>query len=193
VSISRTPDELSIVCAEEAVPLDVRRESRWRCLRVAGTIDFGVVGVLASLTAALAGARLSVFALSTFDTDYLLVTPCKAWRVRFGENVDGAALSGTSVAAFLRIFYMDRVTFYPRLMLRWLASIQEQPEEPWFSPNSLALSERRSTVSSPQRPKATAPQRPAKPAPQPAPQKPVQPGQQPAGKPAPQPPIQPGS
>jgi hypothetical protein len=73
VSISRTADELSVVCAEDAVPAEVRCERGWRCLRVAGTIDFGVVGVLASLTAPLAGARVSVFAVSTFDTDYLLV------------------------------------------------------------------------------------------------------------------------
>src|SRR5262249_30084183 len=73
VSISRTADELSVVCAEDAVPSKVRCERGWRCLRVAGTIDFGVLGVLASLTGALAGAGVSVFAVSTYDTDYLLV------------------------------------------------------------------------------------------------------------------------
>jgi hypothetical protein len=73
VSISRTADELSVVCAAECVPAGVRREDGWRCLRVAGVIDFTVVGVLASITAPLAEAGVSAFAVSTFDTDYLLV------------------------------------------------------------------------------------------------------------------------
>jgi len=72
-SITRTADELSIVCRQDAVPEGVLCERGWRCLRVAGTIPFSVVGVLASLTAPLAKARISVFAISTFDTDYLLV------------------------------------------------------------------------------------------------------------------------
>lgn len=72
-SITRTADELSIVCRQEAVPEGIRCEPGWRCLRVAGTIPFPVVGVLASLTTPLAEAGISVFAISTFDTDYLLV------------------------------------------------------------------------------------------------------------------------
>jgi hypothetical protein len=73
VSITRTTDELSIICRQDAVPEGIQSERGWRCLRVAGTIPFSVVGVLASLTAPLADAGTSVFALSTFDTDYLLV------------------------------------------------------------------------------------------------------------------------
>ena len=72
-SITRTADELSVVCPQEAVPDRVKGERGWRCLRVAGTIPFSVVGVLASLTAPLAEAGISVFTISTFDTDYLLV------------------------------------------------------------------------------------------------------------------------
>ena len=55
------------------MPEGVVAERGWRCLRVAGTIPFSVVGVLASLAAPLAEAGISVFAVSTFDTDYLLV------------------------------------------------------------------------------------------------------------------------
>lgn len=73
VSITRTPDELSIVCDDAAVPADVRAERDFAALRVAGTIDFSVVGLLASLTWVLADAEVSVLALSTFDTDYILV------------------------------------------------------------------------------------------------------------------------
>ena len=72
VSITRTSDELSIVCDEDTVPEGVKCARNWRCLRVAGAMDFSVIGVLASLVAPLARAQISVFAISTFDTDYLL-------------------------------------------------------------------------------------------------------------------------
>jgi hypothetical protein len=73
VSITRTTDELSIVCRASAVPDEVVCERVWVCLRVAGAMPFTAVGVLASLTAPLAEAGISLFAISTFDTDYLLV------------------------------------------------------------------------------------------------------------------------
>jgi hypothetical protein len=72
-SITRTDDELSVVCAEENVPADVRAERGCRCLKVAGPFAFSEIGVLASLTEPLARAGVSLFAISTFDTDYLLV------------------------------------------------------------------------------------------------------------------------
>jgi uncharacterized protein len=72
-SITRTADELSVVCPEAVVPSGVRSEKGWRAIRVSGTIDFTVVGVLAGLAEPLAVAGISLFAVSTFDTDYLLV------------------------------------------------------------------------------------------------------------------------
>jgi hypothetical protein len=72
-SLTRTPDELSLVCRQEAVPEGVVCERGWRCLRVAGSMPFTLVGVLAALTTPVARAGVGVFALSTFDTDYLLV------------------------------------------------------------------------------------------------------------------------
>jgi hypothetical protein len=72
-SITRTGDELSVVCLQALVPAEVRHEGDWRCLRVAGTMAFDQVGVLAALAGPLTDAGISVFALSTFDTDYLLV------------------------------------------------------------------------------------------------------------------------
>ena len=72
-SITRTPEELSVVCDAEGVPEQLTCERDWRCLKVEGPLDFSLVGVLASITAALAAARVSLFAVSTFDTDYLLV------------------------------------------------------------------------------------------------------------------------
>ncbi len=72
-SISRTANELSIVCRQDAVPEGIKSERNWHCLRVAGTIDFALVGVLTSLVTSLAEAGIGVFVISTFDTDYLLV------------------------------------------------------------------------------------------------------------------------
>jgi hypothetical protein len=72
-SITRTADEMSVVCRQDVLPERIHCERGWRCLRVAGTIDFAVVGVLSSLVAPLAEAGISVFALSTYDTDYLMV------------------------------------------------------------------------------------------------------------------------
>ncbi len=73
VSITRTGAELSVVCGEEAVPAGVRCEAGWRCLRVKGPLGFGVTGILASLAGPLASSGVSLFAVSTYDTDYLLV------------------------------------------------------------------------------------------------------------------------
>jgi uncharacterized protein len=72
-SITWTRDELSIVCAQRDVPADARCERDWRALRVEGPLDFALTGVLASLAAPLADAGIGIFAISTFDTDYLLV------------------------------------------------------------------------------------------------------------------------
>jgi hypothetical protein len=72
-SITRTEQELSLVCSQGVVPDDVQCEKGWRCIRVVGPLDFYWTGILASLTASLAEAGISVFAISTFDTDYLLV------------------------------------------------------------------------------------------------------------------------
>ena len=73
VSITHTAAELSIVCAEANVPLDVKADRGWRALKVAGPLDFALTGVLAALADPLARAHMSIFAISTFDTDYLLV------------------------------------------------------------------------------------------------------------------------
>lgn len=73
VSITRTQEELSIVCRQEDAPGDLQAERGWRCLRIVGKLDFSLVGVIASLTGALAEAGINVFVVSTFDTDFVLV------------------------------------------------------------------------------------------------------------------------
>ncbi len=73
VSITRTPDELSITCTEGYVPERIQCQKGWRCLKVQGTFDFSVTGVIASFTPFLAKAGISVFVICTYETDYLLV------------------------------------------------------------------------------------------------------------------------
>jgi hypothetical protein len=72
-SVTRTADELSVICLAQSIPIDTRAERGWRCLRVVGQVDFSLTGVLASIADPLAVARISIFALSTFDTDYVLL------------------------------------------------------------------------------------------------------------------------
>jgi hypothetical protein len=73
VSITRTPDELSIVCPQDAVPPDTRVEEDWRALVIPGPIPFEATGVLSALATPLADAGIPIFAVSTYDTDYVLV------------------------------------------------------------------------------------------------------------------------
>ena len=72
-SVTWTDEETSVVSAESTVPAGVESEQGWRALTVVGPLDFGMTGILASLTRSLADARISIFAVSTFDTDYILV------------------------------------------------------------------------------------------------------------------------
>lgn len=73
LALVRTRDELSVVCVERFVPPEVRSERGWRALQVQGPLDFSLVGVLASVAVPLARAGVSIFAISTFETDYVLV------------------------------------------------------------------------------------------------------------------------
>jgi hypothetical protein len=72
-SVTKTADELSIVCEQARVPAALSAERDWRSLQVQGPLDFALTGILAALTGPLAIASIGIFALSTFDTDYLLV------------------------------------------------------------------------------------------------------------------------
>jgi hypothetical protein len=68
-----TDGERSLVCPTDRSPPDaIARSDGWRALRVAGTLDFSLVGILASLSTTLADAGVGLFAVSTFDTDYIL-------------------------------------------------------------------------------------------------------------------------
>ena len=91
LSVTRTADEISIVCAERCVPEGVARQRGFRALVVRGPLPFALVGVLAQLAVPLAAAGVPIFVLSTHDTDYLLVP---------GERLDEAvaALEGAGIS-----------------------------------------------------------------------------------------------
>lgn len=72
--LSITDNEISYVCPTEHEPLNVQKAERgWSAMRIEGTLDFALVGILANITRILADAGISVFAISTYDTDYILV------------------------------------------------------------------------------------------------------------------------
>lgn len=74
VSLTVTQEEISLVCREEDAPeVCVRREDGWACLKIAGTLDFSLVGILSRISGILAESGISIFAVSTYDTDYILV------------------------------------------------------------------------------------------------------------------------
>ncbi|EKQ57533.1 MULTISPECIES: ACT domain-containing protein [unclassified Clostridium] len=73
LSITKTWDELSIVCLESNIPNDVKHEKDWRILKVEGPLDFSLIGILSKISSILAENEISIFAISTYDTDYILV------------------------------------------------------------------------------------------------------------------------
>lgn len=96
-SITRTTDELSIVCSETLVPESAQCEAGWAGLKVEGPLDFSLTGVLASLAQPLAEAGLSIFAVSTYDTDYLLVRVVDLERAVDALAVSGHAVTGDPI------------------------------------------------------------------------------------------------
>lgn len=71
--MTRTSDELSIVCSADNLPLNVNSESHWICLKLQGPFAFSQVGILAAFIDPLAQSGVPIFAISTYDTDYVLV------------------------------------------------------------------------------------------------------------------------
>ena len=72
-SVTKTIDEVSIICPQSEVPAGVKSEPGWAALKVDGTLDFSLTGILAGLLTPLAEPNISVFAISTFDTDFILI------------------------------------------------------------------------------------------------------------------------
>jgi len=72
-SVTKTAEELSVVCPESNIPEDCIPELNWKCLKIHGPLDFSQTGIISSLTSSLANSDISVFAFSTYDTDYIMV------------------------------------------------------------------------------------------------------------------------
>lgn len=72
--LAQTHDEVSLVCQTVDVPKDtLKREDGWMAFYIEGTLDFSLVGIMAKISGLLAQAEISIFAISTFNTDYFLV------------------------------------------------------------------------------------------------------------------------
>ena len=92
LSVTRTDHEISVVCRSEVAPDAPRREDGWALLKVEGPLEFGETGILAKIATTLAGAEISIFAISTFDTDYILVK-----EARVEDAIEALRRSGIEV------------------------------------------------------------------------------------------------
>ena len=72
-SLSNSQEELSLVCPEQMLIQSENNSPNWKCLKVAGPLDLNLTGILAGISDTLAKAKISIFAISTFETDYVLI------------------------------------------------------------------------------------------------------------------------
>jgi hypothetical protein len=98
VTVSRTPTELSIVCADAHVPNGVTAERGRVMFGIAGVVPMTTVGLLAALCGALAARRVPVFVISTYDTDYLLVHGERFEEARAALEFLGHTVTGSAPA-----------------------------------------------------------------------------------------------
>ena len=135
MSITRTADELSIVCAEARVPSDVQAERGWRAFKLEGTFDFALVGVLKQVLDPLAEANVGIFAISTFDTDTVLVKAAQFEQAvtaltRYGHTVRASTTETIDVKCGWRLpdgsrttaTYRAEVIEYDAKQDRWLVT-----------------------------------------------------------------------
>ena len=95
-SITRTGDELSIVCLAENLPGEIHSSERWQCFKLQGPFPFSQTGILLSFIAPLSSAGIPIFAISTFDTDYVLIPDEFADLALDAVQRAGHEMSGTS-------------------------------------------------------------------------------------------------
>ena len=93
-SITRTQEELTLVCREALVPPGTKYERGWRCFRVEGVLDFSEIGIIFTLTQPLVKSGVSVFVISTYDTDYFLVK-----EKDLAKAVDALTAAGHQIVA----------------------------------------------------------------------------------------------
>lgn len=101
--LSVTDEEISLVCPERDAPADAEHiDQGWRAFRVAGPLDFSLIGILADLSTALAAAGVGLFAVSTYDTDYLLVKETQLARAEEALTRAGHAVQMSESGAARR-------------------------------------------------------------------------------------------
>lgn len=88
-SVTKTEDEISIVMLQEKISKDMKVEKDWRILKVEGTLDFSLIGILAKISSVLAENQISIFVISTFNTDYILVKEEKIEKAMAVLNLEG--------------------------------------------------------------------------------------------------------
>jgi len=98
LSVTTTATETSVLCDDISLPDDIRAERGFRCFRVRGPLDFALVGILQSLLEPLATAGISVFVISTFDTDYVLVPGASLQAAAAALTSEGHAVRRDSAA-----------------------------------------------------------------------------------------------
>ena len=92
-SITKTEDEISVVMLQDKIASDVKVEKDWRILKVEGTLDFSLIGILAKISGILAKNSISIFVISTFNTDYILVKEEKVEKAILVLSEEGYEIS----------------------------------------------------------------------------------------------------
>ena len=91
--IGKTDEELSLVCKTEDAPSEaVVRDDGWRGFRIQGVLDFSLIGILSKLSGILAENNIGIFAVSTYNTDYILVK-----KENFGRAMDALTAEGYTI------------------------------------------------------------------------------------------------
>ena len=88
-SVTKTEDEISVVMFQDKISKDIKAEKDWRILKVEGTLDFSLIGILAKISSVLAENQISIFVISTFNTDYILVKEEKIEKAMAVLNLEG--------------------------------------------------------------------------------------------------------
>lgn len=98
--LARTDEEISLVCESEKAPKDaLKREDGWRGLRIAGPLDFSLIGILAKIAGLLAAQKISIFAISTYNTDYVLIKEAQLQNALDALSRAGYAITALSHSA----------------------------------------------------------------------------------------------
>jgi len=72
-SITRTEKEITIVCPNESIPEEIKRDHGWKCIMIDGSFEFNEIGIIASISNILAKNGISIYVISTYETDYVLI------------------------------------------------------------------------------------------------------------------------